>query len=686
MSRIEEENRRLKDALVQLEHREKPQRVDETHETQRRTVPVSWSQQGVAFCTPDSSAGSGRREGIVIRDANNPFLNPQPSGQIDTVAQSHGPTSAVADENASNLGMMARKPHQHAEGSEAARNALFANSARSSQLEKINLSSGRYEFDGVEPQLAMRLLSLFWDRQLDVSAVVYRPLFMRDMACNGPYFSKLLLNAIYFTASKHCTHAEVFDDRNNALTAGRRFRRRIMEFLGDHITTSEIPTVQALLLLSYALFNWCDEKSLSWLYSGMAFNMITDLGIHSSHATDPRFGKLALEDIEARQRLFWGAYTIDKFLSLYQGRCMRLRDGDTSVPLRFLDEYEEFETLDSSSYASNGEVTNIPSHGLSILKGYCSLSIIMSGILEILYAEHSTAKDPSILIDAASSLYNRLQGWFDALPPTISLPLSGISMGSASPHILSLRALYHTLEIILHRPFVSDGHLRSVSASIAPAAFNTCVSAAASIDHIHALYGRSFSMRSAPYILSYATYVSATIHARVAAQSASGSQAHLSLRRCVSTLRAQKEVSLGPKKALEVIENLIRRVGIHIDDDCMIQPSINAPAVSLNPTVGANTGLTDTSEYTVDSTTDPFQISTPSDGHIVPEGMFEYDMECIFQSFNVPQDSFMQQMRDLPPFNNQDASWGSSASIPDPVSPLFHLDPLYGLESIPSIL
>lgn len=196
----------------------------------------------------------------------------------------------------------------------------------------------------------------------------------------------------------------------------------------------------------------------------------------------------------------------------------------------------------------------------------------------------------------------------------------------------------------------------------------------------------SFSMRSAPYILSYATYVSATIHARVAAQRASGSQAHLSLQRCISTLRAQKEASLGPKKALEVIESLIRRVGIHIDDDCMIPPSINAPTASLNSTVGANTGHTDTSEYTVDSTTDPFQISTPSDGHIIPEGMFEYDMECIFQSFNVPQDSFMQQMGDSPPLNGPDASWESSASMPDPMSPLFHMDPLYGLESIPSIL
>ncbi|KAJ5261349.1 fungal-specific transcription factor domain-containing protein [Penicillium angulare] len=679
MSRVEEENKRLKDTLAQLEQGAKPQRVDEARGTQQRTVPISQSQQGMVVYTPDSSAGLGRRERMVIRDANDPFSNPQSSGQLDTVAQSHGPTSAVADEIASNLGMMARKPHQHAEGSETARNALFANSARSSQLEKIHFGSGRYDFDGVEPRLAMRLLSLFWDRQLDVGAVVYRPLFMRDMACNGPYFSKLLLNAIYFTASKHCSHAEVFDDRNNALTAGRRFRRRIMEFIGDHITTSEIPTVQALLLLSYALFNWCDEKSLSWLYSGMAFNMITDLGIHSSHAVDSRFGKLALEDIEARQRLFWGAYTvisaIDKFLSLYQGRCIRLRDADASIFLQFLDEHEEFEALDPSSYASSSETSNIPSHGISILKGYCSLSIIMSGILETLYTERSTTKDPSTLLDAASSLYNGLQGWLVALPSILSTPLSRMSSESASPHILSLR------------PFVSDGHLRSVSLSIAPVAFATCVSAAASIDHIHVLYGRSFSMRSAPYILSYATYVSATIHARVAAQSAPGSSAHASLRRCILTLRAQKQASLGPKKALEVIESLIRRVGIHIDDDCIASSSTDATTQRSESTLGADNRNTDTSANTAESITDPFQISTTSDEHLIPEGIFEYDMDCIFQSFNIPQDNIMQQMRHSPLINNEDAIWDSSTtSMLDPMSPLFPLDPLYGLENIPSNL
>lgn len=281
---------------------------------------------------------------------------------------------------------------------------------------------------------------------------------MRDMECNGPYFSKLLLNAIYFTASKYCSHEEVFDDRTNALTAGRRFRRRIMELIGDHLTTSEIPTIQALLLLSHALFNWCDEKSLSWLYSGMAFNMITDLGIHIGHSTNPRADKLAPEDIEARQRLFWGAYCkwvhlkvtevsklivlmsgIDKFLSLYQGRCIRLRDADTSLRPRFLDEFEEYETLQASSYASANGISDLPAHNISILKGYCSLSIIMSGILETLYTERSTTKDPNTLLEASSSLYRQLQNWLKSIPPILSTPLSQMPSRIASPHILSLR-------------------------------------------------------------------------------------------------------------------------------------------------------------------------------------------------------------------------------------------------------
>ncbi|KAF5860037.1 hypothetical protein ETB97_002123 [Aspergillus alliaceus] len=686
ISRLEEENRRLKDSLAKFEQQLRSQRVDEAPETQQPMVSVSLSHQLVSGSTPESCDGSRRRkESVAPHNLNNPPLDSQPASQVDTVAQSHGPTSAVTDEITSNLGMMARGLPHHVEEPEALRNALFANSARLSQLEKIHFSAGQYDFDGVEPQVAMRLLLLFWDRQLDVGAVVYRPVFMRDMACNGPYFSKLLLNAIYFTASKSCCHEEVFDDRSDALTAGRIFRRRIMELIGGHITTSEIPTVQALLLLSHALFNWCDEKSLSWLYSGMAFNMITDLGIHASHSADPRVGRLTPEDIEARQRVFWGAYTIDKFLSLYQGRCIRLRDADTSLPLRFLDEYEEYETLHaSSSYASANGISDPPAHNISILKGYCSLSIIMSGILDTLYAERSTTKEPSILLDASSSLYHQLQSWLKAVPPILATPLLQMPSRTASPHILSLRALYHTLEILLHRPFVSDGHLRGVSLSAASVAFNTCVSAAVSIDHILCCYGRAFSMRLAPYIISYATYVSATIHARVAAQSAPGSQAHASLRRCISTLREHQESSLGPKKALEVIQNLIKRIRIDIDDNyTTASPSNATPEDSA--TIPETCGVyRDSDRRNTDSSAGPSQICTPNEGSIMPPETLEYDMDCIFESFNIPHRSVIQSLHNSPPQDDADKIW--EASMLDTMHVSFPLDPLYGLENIPSLL
>ncbi|KAE8151651.1 fungal-specific transcription factor domain-containing protein [Aspergillus avenaceus] len=685
ISRLEEENRRLKDSLAKFEQQLRSQRVDETRESRQSTAPISQSYHFMSISTPESWDESRRREeSATPQNFNNPPLYPQPSSHVDTIAQTHGPTSAVTDEVTSNLNMMARGLPHDVEEPDTLRNALFANSARLSQLEKIHFSSGKYDFDGVDSHIAMRLLSLYWDRQLDVGAVVYRPIFMRDMACNGPYFSKLLLNAIYFTASKHCSHDEVFDNRDDALTAGRRFRRRIMELIGDHITTSEIATVQALLLFSYALFNWCDEKSLSWLYSGIAFNMITDLGIHVNHSIDPRVSRLTPEDIEARQRVFWGAYTIDKFLSLYQGRCIRLRDEDTSLPLRFLDEHEEYETLHASSYASANGILDPPAHSISILKGYCSLSMMMSGILDTLYTERSTAKDPSTLLQASSSLYHQLQSWLKALPSILSTPLSQMSTMIASPHILSLRALYHTLEILLHRPFVSDGHLRGVSLSAASVAFNTCVSAAVSIDHILNCYRRIFSMKLAPYIISYATYVSATIHARVAAQSSPDSLAHASLRRCVSTLREHQESSLGPKKALEVIQNLIRGIGLGIHDNYATASPSNATtegSVTVSEPYSVYRGST---RSNTNSSADPSQICTPDEASITHPATYEFDMDCIFHSFNIPHGSVIQPIHSSPPQHDANGIW--EASMLDTMHFSLPLDPLYGLENIPTLV
>lgn len=183
---------------------------------------------------------------------------------------------------------------------------LLAESARQRQLETVNFVAGKLDFDGVDQELGMHLLSVYWSRQQTLGPVIYRTAFMRDMACAGPYYSKLLLNAIYFYASKHSARMEIRQDPNDKLTAGWKYRQRAAELLSQAFDRSDIRTIQALLIMSCALFSWCDEKSISWLYAGMAFSMIIDLGLNVNAITLRR--RYSEEELEVRRRVFWAAY------------------------------------------------------------------------------------------------------------------------------------------------------------------------------------------------------------------------------------------------------------------------------------------------------------------------------------------------------------------------------------------
>lgn len=137
------------------------------------------------------------------------------------------------------------------------------------------------------------------------------------MACQGPYFSPLLLNAIFFVASKHVASKDGsgLDTSCNGAdncNAGLPFRQLIEDILHHPearvLCKSSITTVQALLLLSDALFSWCDERSLSWHYLGIAINMIIDLGIHSENSTLILGKSHSPEEMETHRRVFWAAF------------------------------------------------------------------------------------------------------------------------------------------------------------------------------------------------------------------------------------------------------------------------------------------------------------------------------------------------------------------------------------------
>jgi len=67
--------------------------------------------------------------------------------------------------------------------------------------------------------------------------------------------------------------------------------------------------------------------------------------------------------------------------------------------------------------------------------------------------------------------------------------------------------MYNVLMILLHRPFVADGHLYNTARSISVNSFMSCATAADDIVQILRVYDKAFSVRRAPYLISYATYV-----------------------------------------------------------------------------------------------------------------------------------------------------------------------------------
>lgn len=164
------------------------------------------------------------------------------------------------------------------------------------QLETIKYRSGKLDFDGVDPELGMHLLSLHWNRQHHSHLITYRPAFMRDMAREGTYFSKLLLNAIYFGASKFSPRPEL---RRDLKAVGQPFRQRVRDLLGSALDRGEITTIQALLVMTNSLFALGDERSAAWTYAGIAFRMLVDLGLQVDDQLSALASKLTGEDLKS---------------------------------------------------------------------------------------------------------------------------------------------------------------------------------------------------------------------------------------------------------------------------------------------------------------------------------------------------------------------------------------------------
>jgi hypothetical protein len=123
------------------------------------------------------------------------------------------------------------------------------------------------------------------------------------------------------------------------------------------------------------------------------------------------------------------------------------------------------------------------------------------------------------------------------------------------------------LIILLHRPLITGSHGGAINPATIHESVNACTGAANQIVQILRDYSQHFSLSTAPYMLSYATYISATIHARIVAQKGSNSTVFQSLLMCRNILIEHRRLYAAAGKARENLDKLISHLGISTDEN-----------------------------------------------------------------------------------------------------------------------
>ncbi|KAH8812417.1 fungal-specific transcription factor domain-containing protein [Xylogone sp. PMI_703] len=404
----------------------------------------------------------------------------------------YGPTSAVHDPSTIESIKTGDQHYDSPSAKSNVRSLLTSKAMESRAWEDFAAGNAAFRSD-IPRHTLSRLLKIHWTWVAPMFMWVYRPAFMRDMSTGGPYFSEFLLVVL-------CAHTARFLDGN----IGELLISRARLLLGTEIQRpSSIPTVQALLQLS-ARDLACGSISQAWLYSGMAFRMVSDLGLHHSSGKLLEFGYLTAEDIEIRRRLFWSCYFWDKAISLYLGRMPTLTELPFDHSPELLDTFAEHE-LWSPYYGEPGDIFQVPtsqypattSYAISCFENSCRLAVIISNIMTRFYSRRGTPNTD----EEFRRLRGSLDEWRTNSPSHLVYKPENLPAISPPPHILTQNLLYYTTIILLHRPFYSSQIHRAA-----------CRNAANSLEKLLLLLETTFGFTTRiTYLMAYCIYTGASV-------------------------------------------------------------------------------------------------------------------------------------------------------------------------------
>ncbi|KAJ6120954.1 hypothetical protein N7523_005234 [Penicillium sp. IBT 18751x] len=468
----------------------------------------------------ESSSSAGRRIKTELDDAQDlarefDGLNVENDGRISF----HGPTSlfqlpsGVASETASTS--------HYAQELEARKERLINNAWRERAFEQM----------AVMPEPFQYLLDSHWCWIQPLFNFVYRPAFTRDMKINGPYYSDVLMNAVLSHSVRWCKAEPQVGPLLDSYEGGALFYQRAVTGLFDSLRTgyAGIPTIQVLLLLS-AQECGRGNRTQAWLYSGMAFRILDDLGISIDSRKYPGSAHLSDEDIEIRNRLFWSCYFWDKIISLYFGRAPTMQHSRVSPPRMIrmfffptpsimnadnlrVDDTSEIEiwTPHGVTFPDGAHYPPTQAHSTTCFIQMCGLAEILNQILVHIYDPMRQSTEAEFF-DCVQDQAKNLGEWWDELPDYLRLVATDLPPYSPPSHIMTLNCLYHTVNILLHRPILcSRGLLKARQDAYDKSHLVQCMASATTILSLFDLYRRTFGDNHVVLSLAYSIYTAASI-------------------------------------------------------------------------------------------------------------------------------------------------------------------------------
>ncbi|EQL34727.1 hypothetical protein, variant [Blastomyces dermatitidis ATCC 26199] len=435
---------------------------------------------------------------------------------------------------------------------------------------------------------------------------VYRPAFTRDMKMNGPYFSEILLNAILSHSMRWCKDELKITKYIDASSGGTQFFDQACSGLFNTLKAGngQIPIVQSLLLLS-AQECGRGNTTQAWLYSGMAFRLVEDLGITIDSRKYSGSVQFSDEDIEVRNRLFWSCYFWDKLVSLYFGRSPIIQDTPVSPPRILLDDTAEIEiwTPHGIVFPEGTHYPPTQAYATSCFMKMCSLTEILNQIIIHVYdpIRKSTEAEFQTCVGQQS---RNLEEWWDELPVFLKLIVDYLPPYSPPSHIVTLNCVYHTTNILLHRPTLCSRPFRGsaqVTSNAKPLV--KCISSATSIITLFDLYRRTFGDGHVVLSLAYSIYTAASIFLLEMQALRYASPSTLDkLRFCIAALTRVTASNPVIKTALKLIEQELEKLGIDIRD-----PSADAKKSHNDNSTNSPSSSSPTSQS-------PYPYAVPSHG------------------------------------------------------------------------